>query len=70
MGKGAIKTSKGYTTTANHLKDYLKKKEDCLSFADVTCESLNLLEKYFLESKVNLSYSSVGVQMKKYTHRF
>jgi|SRR5450631_551758 hypothetical protein len=24
-GEGAIKTSKGYTTTANHIKNYLKK---------------------------------------------
>lgn len=48
MGKGAIKTSKGDTTTANHLKDYLKKKEDCLLFADVTTVLLNILEKYFI----------------------
>ena len=60
---GSIKTSKGYTTTANHLKRYLKKKEDCLLFADVTPELLNLLEKYFLGAKLNLSYSSTGVHM-------
>jgi hypothetical protein len=62
--EGFIKTSKGYTTTANHLKGYLKKKEDCLLFADVTPEVLNLLEKYFLGPKMNLSYSSVGVHMR------
>jgi integrase/recombinase XerD len=63
-GEGAIKTSKGFTTTANHLKDYLKKKDDCLLFSDITPEFLNLLEKYFLSSKRKLSYSSVGVYMR------
>jgi integrase/recombinase XerD len=61
---GSIKTSKCYTTTANHLKRYLKKKEDCLLFADVTPELLNLLEKYFLGPKLNLSYSSAGVHLR------
>jgi hypothetical protein len=51
-GEGSIKTSKGYTTISNHLKDYLKKKDDCLLFSDVTPEFLNLLEKYFLGSKL------------------
>jgi integrase/recombinase XerD len=63
-GEGSIKTSKGYTTTANHLKDYLKKKDDCLLFSDITPEFLNLLEKYFLSSKMKLSYSSIGVYMR------
>ncbi len=62
--EGAIKTSKGYTTTANHLKNYLKKKEGCLLFADVTPELLNLIEKHFPGPKVNLAYSSVGVHMR------
>lgn len=62
--EGSIKTSKGYTTIANHLKVYLKKKDDCLLFSDVTPEVLNLLEKYFLSSKMNLSYSSIGVYMR------
>jgi len=62
--EGSIKTSKGYTTTANHLKDYLKKKDDCLLFSDITPEFLNVLEKYFLSSKMKLSYSSIGVYMR------
>ena len=62
--EGAIKTSKGYTTTSHHLKDYLKKKNDALLFSDVTIEFLNSLEKYFLGPKMNLSYSSVGVHMR------
>ena len=33
--EGFIKTSKGYTTTANHLKGYLKKKDDGLLFGGV-----------------------------------
>ena len=53
IDRHAIKTSKGYTTTANHLKDYSKKKKDCIFFADVTPEFLNLLEKYFLGPKMN-----------------
>ena len=64
FNEGSIKTSKGYTTIANHLKVYLKKKDDCLLFSDVTPEVLNLLEKYFLGSKMNLSYSSIGVYMR------
>lgn len=62
--EGSIKTSKGYTTTVNHLKEYLKKKDDCLLFSDITPEFLNLLEKYFLSSKLQLSYSSIGVYMR------
>jgi len=62
--EGSIKTSKGYTTTVHHLKDYLKKKDDCLLFSDITPEFLVLLEKYFLSSKVKLSYSSIGVYMR------
>lgn len=62
--EGSIKTSKGYTTISNHLKDYLKKKDDCLLFSDITPEFLNLLEKYFLSSKMKLSYSSIGVYMR------
>ena len=62
--EGFIKTSKGYTTTANHLKGYLKKKNDGLLFGGVTPEFLNLLEKHFLGPKMNLSYSSVGVHMR------
>jgi integrase/recombinase XerD len=62
--EGSIKTSKGYTTTVNHLRDYLKKKNDCLLFSDVTPEFLNLLEKHFLSSKMKLSYSSIGVYMR------
>src|SRR6185312_16624703 len=58
--EGSIKTSKGYTTISNHLKDYLKKKDDCLLFSDITPEFLNVLEKYFLSSKMKLSYSSIG----------
>ncbi len=42
----------------------MKKGEDCFLFADVTPEVLNLLEKYFLGPKMNLSYSSVGVHMR------
>jgi integrase/recombinase XerD len=64
FGEGSIKTSKGYTTISNHLKDYLKKKDGCLLFSDVTPEFLNLLEKYFLDSKMQLSYSSIGVYMR------
>ncbi|MDQ2719898.1 MAG: site-specific integrase [Bacteroidota bacterium] len=63
-GEGSIKTSKGYTTISNHLKEYLKKKDNCLLFSDVTPEFLNLLEKYFLSSKMKLSYSSIGVYMR------
>jgi integrase/recombinase XerD len=63
-GEGSIKTSKGYTTISNHLKVYLKKKDDYLLFSDVTPEFLNLLEKYFLGSKMKLSYSSIGVYMR------
>lgn len=63
-GEGSIKTSKGYTTTVNHLKEYLKKKDDSLLFSDITPEFLNLLEKHFLSSKMNLSYSSIGVYMR------
>ncbi|MDE3185157.1 MAG: site-specific integrase [Bacteroidota bacterium] len=62
--EGSIKTSKGYTTTVNHLKDYLKKKDDCLLFSDITPEFLVLLEKYFLSSDIKLSYSSIGVYMR------
>src|SRR5450631_1006383 len=62
--EGFIKTSKGYTTTANHLKGYLKKKNDGLLFGGVTPGFLNLLEKHFLGPKMNLSYSSVGVHMR------
>jgi integrase/recombinase XerD len=64
FGEGSIKTSKGYTTTANHLKEYLKKEGDCLLFSDITPEFLNLLEKHFLSSKMKLSYSSIGVYMR------
>ena len=63
-GEGAIKTSKGYTTTANHLKGYLKKKDDGLLFGGITPKLLNLLEKHFLGPKMNLSYSSVGIHMR------
>src|SRR5665647_877990 len=63
-GEGSIKTSKGFTTTANHLKDYLKKKDDCLLLPDITREFLNSLEKHFLSPKMNLSYSSIGVYMR------
>lgn len=62
--EGLIKTSKSYTTTANHLKNYSKKNDDCLLFSDITPEFLNLLEKYFLSSKMKLSYSSVGIYMR------
>ena len=62
--EGSIKTSKGYTTISNHLKDYLKKEDGCLLFSDVTPEFLNALEKYFLGSKMQLSYSSIGVYMR------
>ena len=62
--EGAIKTSKGYTTIANHLKEYLGKKDNCLLFSDATPEFLNLLEKYFLSSKKKLSYSSIGFYMR------
>ena len=62
--EGSIKTSKGFTTTSHHLKDYLKKKNDSLLFPDVTIEFLNSLEKYFLGPNMNLSYSSVGVHMR------
>lgn len=62
--EGSIKTSKGYTTISNHLKDYLKKKDDCLLFSEITPEFLNVLEKYFLSSKMKLSYSSIGVYMR------
>lgn len=61
---GSIKTSKGYTTTANHLIEYVKKKDGCLLFSDITPEFLNLLEKHFLSSKMKLSYSSIGVYMR------
>ena len=61
---GSIKTSKGYTTISNHLKDYLRKKDGCLLFSDVTPEFLNSLEKYFLGSKIQLSYSSIGFYMR------
>jgi integrase/recombinase XerD len=64
FGEGSIKTSKGYTTISNHLKDYLKKEDGCLLFSDVTPEFLNALEKYFLGSKMQLSYSSIGVYMR------
>ena len=62
--EGLIKTSKSYTTTANHLKNYLRKNSDCLLFSDITPEFLNLLEKHFLSAKIGLSYSSVGVYMR------
>jgi hypothetical protein len=62
--EGFIKTSKGYTTTANHLKGYLKKKNDGLLFGGVTPEFLKLFEKHFLGAKMNLSYSSVGIHMR------
>lgn len=63
FAKGSIKTSKGYTTIANHLKDYLKKKKvDCFLYSDITPEFLNSLEKYFL--KLKLSYSSIGIYMR------
>ncbi len=61
---GFIKTSKSYTTTANHLKDFLNKKEDCILFSDITPEYLNFLEKHFLSKKEKLSYSSIGVYMR------
>jgi integrase/recombinase XerD len=35
-----------------------------LLFSDVTPEFLNLLEKYFLGSKMKLSYSSIGLYMR------
>lgn len=62
--EGSIKTSKGYTTISNNLKDYLRKKDGCLLFSDVTPEFLNSLQKYFLSSKMELSYSSIGVYMR------
>lgn len=62
--EGSIKTAKGYTTTANHLRDFLKKKDDHLLFTDITPEFLKLLEKHFLGSKMRLSYSSIGVYMR------
>lgn len=62
--EGSIKTSKGYTTISNHLNNYLSNKDGCLLFSDVTPEFLNALEKYFLSSKMQLSYSSIGVYMR------
>ncbi len=63
--EGRIKSSKSYTTTANHLNDYLNKKDNCLLFSDITPEFLNRLEKDFLnKEKKKLSYSSIGVYMR------
>lgn len=62
--EGLLKTSKSYTTTANHLKEYLKKKEGCLLFSDLTPEFLNSFEKYLLSKNRPLSFSSIGVYMR------
>ena len=62
--EGFLKSSKSYTTTANHLRQYLKKKDTCLLFSDLTLEFLNSFEKYLLNKKKPLSYSSVGVYMR------
>ena len=62
--EGCLKSSKSYTTTANHLKEYLKKKDGCLLFSDLTTEFLNSFEKYLLSKEKPLSYSSVGVYMR------
>ena len=59
-----LKTSKSYTTTGNHLKEYLKKKDDCLLFSDLTPEFLNSFENHLLSRKKPLSYSSIGVYMR------
>ena len=59
-----LKTSKSYTTTANHLKEYLKKKDGCLLFPDLTPEFLNSFEKHLLSKNKPLSFSSVGVYMR------
>ena len=61
---GFLKSSKSYTTTANHLKEYLKKNSNSFLFSDLTPEFLNLFEKYLLSKKKPLSYSSVGVYMR------
>jgi integrase len=61
---GLIKSSTSYTTTANHLKEYLKKKDDCLLLSDLTPEFLDSFEKYFLSKEKPLSYSSIGVYMR------
>lgn len=62
--EGFLKSSKSYTTTANHLKEYLKKKDCCILFTDVNMEFLNSFEKYLLSKDKPLSYSSVGVYMR------
>ena len=62
--EGLLKTSKSYTTTANHLKEYLKKKDGCLLFSDLTTEFLDSFESHLLSRKKPLSYSSVGVYMR------
>ncbi|MEO6836796.1 MAG: site-specific integrase [Ginsengibacter sp.] len=62
--EGFLKSSKSYTTTANHLKYYLKKKGGSLLFSDLTPEFLNSFEKHLLSKEKPLSYSSVGVYMR------
>ena len=62
--EGFLKSSKSYTTTANHLKEYLKKKDGCLLFSDLTPEFLNSFENHLLSKEKPLSYSSVGVYMR------
>ena len=64
FNEGFLKSSKSYTTTANHLKEYLKKKDGCLLFSDLTPEFLNSFEKHLLSKEKPLSYSSVGVYMR------
>lgn len=59
-----LKTSKSYITTANHLKEYLKKKDGCLLFSDLTPEFLNSFEKHLMSKNRPLSFSSVGVYMR------
>ena len=62
--EGRLSSAESYETTANHLQNFVGKKNKSLLFSSVTPEFLLSLEKFLFHSDKIKSYASIGIYMR------